>query len=136
MIAARTNIPLAQLAKATNNACWTGRRLAKAHIGQADAIASDQSDQTRRAQTGRSAAPLGDFLFAGHRVGKTELALALTEALFDAKTPSSGWIVRIYGKASVGAFETARRRGMSLRKRRTIDLATSPPPYSVVRWTK
>lgn len=86
IVAAHTNIPAEQLAKSNNQRLRELKARLKARItGQDDAV--DRVVRVlKRAGTGfaNEKRPLGVFLFTGPTgVGKTELALALAEALFD-----------------------------------------------------
>jgi ATP-dependent Clp protease ATP-binding subunit ClpC len=86
VIADRTNIPLEQLGKTDKQRMLElESRLKKRVIGQDEAI-SQVARVVKRAGAGLTdpRRPLGVFLLAGPTgVGKTELALALAEALFD-----------------------------------------------------
>ncbi len=86
VIADRTNIPVEQLAKTEKERLRElENTLKKRVIGQDDAI-MQVARVVKRAGAGLTdpQRPLGVFLFAGPTgVGKTELALALAEALFD-----------------------------------------------------
>lgn len=86
VIANRTNIPVEQLAKTDKERLRElENTLQKRVVAQGEAIAQ-VARVVRRAGAGLadSRRPLGVFLFAGPTgMGKTELALALTEALFD-----------------------------------------------------
>ncbi len=86
IVAERTNIPVSQLGKTDKQRLLElEERLQSRIIGQNEAIAQVVR-VVKRAGAGLSDSrrPQGVFLFAGPTgVGKTELALALTEALFD-----------------------------------------------------
>ena len=90
--------------------------LAKRVIGQDQAL-SLVSDAILRskAQIQDEDRPIGSFLFLGPTgVGKTELAKALAEQLFDSETHYRAHrYERIYGKAQRGAAESERLRDMS-----------------------
>ncbi|MBM4459634.1 MAG: ATP-dependent Clp protease ATP-binding subunit [Chloroflexi bacterium] len=86
LVAERTGIPLTRLSEDDRARLTNLDALLKARVkGQDQAVQAVAAAVKRaRAGLGDPRRPLGVFLFAGPTgVGKTELALALTEALFD-----------------------------------------------------
>jgi ATP-dependent Clp protease ATP-binding subunit ClpC len=86
IIADRTNIPLEQLGKIDKQRLNELEGKLKARVKGQDNAIEEVVRAVKRAGTGLTdpRRPLGVFLFAGSTgVGKTELALALAEALFD-----------------------------------------------------
>jgi len=85
IVSERTGVPLAQLSQSDQERLLALEETLKRRVqGQAEAV-TQVARVVKRARTGLSdpRRPLGVFLFAGPTgVGKTELALALAEALF------------------------------------------------------
>lgn len=86
IVAERTSIPLTQLTRSDKERLLTLENRLKERVKGQDEAVAQVARAVKRAHAGLAdpRRPLGVFLFAGPTgVGKTELALALAEALFD-----------------------------------------------------
>lgn len=85
VVARWTGIPVAKMLKGEKSACSTSTEMHKRVIGQDEAVEA-VADAIRRNRAGLSDPdkPIGSFIFCGPTgVGKTELAKALADVLFD-----------------------------------------------------
>ena len=108
-------------------------RLHQRVVGQDEAVAA-VSNAVRRSSGIRPEPPDWLFIFlCPTGVGKTELARALAEFLFDDKTPWVGGYERISGADTINAFGAPRLRRL---RRRRLTEAVRRRPYSVVLFDK
>ncbi|MDQ4213446.1 ATP-dependent Clp protease ATP-binding subunit [Microbacterium sp. ASV81] len=136
VIAAWTGIPVGRLMQGeTEKLLHLERELGKRLIGQKDAVAA-VSDAVRRSRAGISdpGRPTGSFLFLGPTgVGKTELAKALAEFLFDDEHAMVRIDMSEYGeKHSVSRLVGAPPGYVGYEQGGQLTEAVRRRPYSVV----
>ena len=130
-----TNIPLYKIEKGEREKVLDlHKTLSKRVIGQDEAITLVSNAILRqRAGIQYPNRPIGSFMFLGPTgVGKTEVARALAEALFD----SENHIIRIDMSEYMEKFSTSRLISAPwlcwLRRRGTINEQVRRKPYSIV----